>query len=85
MFQVIYRKEALKTLFKLPRNTAKLIREKLEQLAQDPFAPNQNVKALQGEGGFRLRVGDWRIIYELHPDRSVIEVLRIGPRGGIYK
>lgn len=81
--QLIYRKEALKALLKLPRNVALNIRDKVEVLAADPFASNNNVKALDGTDGYRLRVGDWRIIYRI--DSETLEVLRIGPRGGIYK
>lgn len=51
-----------------------LIREKLQQLASDPYAPNSNIKKLQNRPGYRLRVGDWRIIYEVQHDVLVILV-----------
>ena len=69
----------------MSRNTANLIREKLDQLAQDPYARNPNLTKLQGRAGYRLRVGDWRIIYELEDDRLVILVLKVAPRGGVYQ
>jgi mRNA interferase RelE/StbE len=69
----------------MSRNTARLIREKLDQLAQDPYARNPNLTRLQGRPGYRLRVGDWRIIYEIENDRLVILVLKIAPRGGAYR
>jgi mRNA interferase RelE/StbE len=81
----VYRKEAARVLLKIPRNIAQLIREKLEQLAHDPMAPNPNVKPLKGEPAFRLRVGAWRVIYELRHNELVVLVLRIGPRGGVYR
>jgi mRNA interferase RelE/StbE len=81
----VYRKDAARALFKMPRSTAQLIREKLERLAQDPTAPNQNVTPLKGEPAFRLRVGDWRVIYELRYGELIVLVLRIGPRGGVYR
>ena len=62
-----------------------MIRGKLDQLAQDPYARNPNVTKLQGRPGYRLRVGDWRIIYELEDDRLVILVLKIALRGGAYR
>jgi mRNA-degrading endonuclease RelE of RelBE toxin-antitoxin system len=43
-----------------------------------------DLKKLQGRAGYRLRIGDWRVIYELHDDRLVMLVLEVGPRGGIY-
>ncbi len=85
MYQILFTKQADKTLRKLPRNTAQLIRQKLEQLAEDPFAYTPNVTRLQGRPGYRLRVGDWRVIYEVEDGRLIILVLRIAPRGGVYR
>lgn len=65
----------------MPRTTALLIRDKLRQLALDPHAPNINVAKLQGREGYRLRVGDWRVIYEIHDDRLVVMVLDAGSCG----
>lgn len=69
----------------MPRNTARLIREKIQLLAEAPYSPNPNIKKLQGRAGYRLRVGDWRVIYEIEDEQVVILVLDIGPRGGIYQ
>ena len=85
MYQLTYLRRAEKTLIAMPRNTALLIREKLRQLAIDPHASNSNVTKLQGREGYRLRVGDWRVLYEIRDDRLIVMVLDIGPRGGIYK
>ncbi len=85
MFTVEYSKEARKVLKSLPADTARIIREKIEHLAVDPFAVNNNVKKLAGRPGYRLRVGDWRVIYEIQDQRVVILVLAIGPRGGVYQ
>ena len=65
MFRIEYSRDALKALLRMPSNTARLIRTKVEQLAADPFAPNNNVKRLKGMDAFRLRVGDWRVVYEI--------------------
>ena len=64
MYRIKYGKQAMKALLKMPRNTAGLIRRKTEQLAADPHAM-PNVVTLLGRPGYRLRVGDWRIIYEI--------------------
>lgn len=85
MYRIEYSREASKTMRTLPRNVAATIRGKIEQLAADPFAPNNNVKRLMGCDEYRLRVGDWRVIYGLHGDRFIVEVLRIRQRGGAYQ
>ncbi|MBN1992119.1 MAG: type II toxin-antitoxin system RelE/ParE family toxin [Anaerolineae bacterium] len=84
MYEVFFTKQADRALRKMSRKTARLIREKLDQLAQDPYARNPNVTRLQGRPGYRLRVGDWRVIYELEDDRLVIMVLKVASRGGVY-
>ncbi|OQW86735.1 MAG: plasmid stabilization protein [Thiotrichaceae bacterium IS1] len=85
MYQIEYEKTAIRTLARIPQNTAKLIRDKIKQLAQNPFARNHNVTRLVGQDQtYRLRVGDWRVIYQIDQGVLKILVLKIGPRGGIY-
>ena len=84
MWQLEYTDRALVALQRMPADRARLISRKLEQLAIDPRRPNNNVKALKGRPGYRLRVGDWRVIYELRHGKLIVLVLDIGPRGGIY-
>jgi mRNA interferase RelE/StbE len=84
MYRIVYTKEATKTLRKLPRNVSKLIREKLDDIAANPYVQHNNVTRLQNRSGYRLRVGDWRVIYEVEDAQLVILVLKLGSRGGIY-
>jgi mRNA interferase RelE/StbE len=85
MWKVIYRPAATKMLNRLDDRTADRILTKVSELAKDPRAPNANVKKLQGEEGYRLRVGDWRVIYTLDHGVLTIVVVRIGPRGSVYE
>ena len=84
MYQIVYTKQSIKTLRKLSRNVAKLIRKKLNDIAIDPHAQHNNVTKLQNRPGYRLRVGDWRLVYKIDDDRLVILVLKLGPRGSVY-
>jgi len=85
VYKITYTTQAAKALLKMPRNIAQLIREKMEQVAVDPFASISNAKKLQARSGYRLRVGDWRVIYEINTDQVVIIVMKISPRGEVYK
>ena len=67
----------------MPRNVRELVMNKIEGLARDPFGA-ANVKQLVGQPGWRLRVGDWRVIYDVQQKRLVVRVLRVAPRGGVY-
>lgn len=84
MFTVEYSKSARKALKAMPRNVAKLIVDKIGTMAADPFAPNNNVRKLTTHPGYRLRVGDWRVVYLIHERALLIAVVRIAPRGEAY-
>ncbi len=77
-------KPALKTLAMMPRNVREWLKSKIAELATDP-ARAQNFKKLVDRLGYRLRVGDWRVIYDLDSGRLVVGVLEIGARGGVYE
>lgn len=85
MYSIEYSKAARKALKFMPGNTARLILEKVEALAVDPLAANNNVKKLTNHPGYRLRVGNWRIVYLLHEQALLIAVVRIAPRGDAYQ
>lgn len=59
------------------------IRSKVQAYADDPASQANNVMALKGRTGLRLRVGDWRVIMD--DEGAVLAVLEIGPRGGVYE
>lgn len=83
MKPISYSKASLKTLSKMPKNTAQRIMRKIEAYATDPGSQANNVKVLKGyDGVVRLRVGDWRVLIE---DGAVVAVIRIGSRGDVYK
>jgi mRNA interferase RelE/StbE len=85
VYTVITTKSFNKAIARLPANWRKRIVAKIKEVAADPYAPNNNLTKLQGrDAAYRLRVGDWRVIYELYDDRLVMVILEVGPGGGIY-
>ena len=85
MYRVLFSKEAQRSLLSLPRPLAARIREKLTVVSDDPYAHHNNVTKLQNRPGYRLRVGDWRVIYEIQGDELIILVVKIAPRGEVYR
>lgn len=85
MYELEFSKTAIKRLRRLPKNLVKRITEKLQIIAIDPYGSHNNVKKLVNRPGYRLRVGDWRIIYEIDGEKLKILVLEIDTRGGIYQ
>jgi mRNA interferase RelE/StbE len=55
----------------------------LTRLALDPHRA-ANVKALRGSSRYRLRVGDWHVIYTLENNVLVVLVVRVGHRREVY-
>lgn len=84
MWSIEFSRDAAKALMRMPRDQAVRIRRKIDELARDP-ANAPNVKKLTEHPGYRLRVGDWRVVYLLVDDRLVVQVVRIAPRGEVYR
>lgn len=86
MYQVELTKTARKAYLKLADPIRKAVYAKLMQLANNPFAPNHNVKPLVGmKDCYRLRIGDWRVVYRLDNDALVITVIKIAHRKEVYR
>jgi mRNA interferase RelE/StbE len=81
MKEIAYRPAARKALRRMPVSTALRIVGKIEAYAADPASQANNVKALKGRDGMRLRVGDWRVIMR---DGDVLDVLDVAARGSAY-
>jgi mRNA interferase RelE/StbE len=80
---VTFTKQAAKALIRMPANDVKRVRAKIDQYAIDPDSLANNVKALVGSDYIRLRVGGYRVI--MLEDLTVVEVIMIGVRGGVYE
>jgi mRNA interferase RelE/StbE len=60
--------------------------DRLKAIAADPFAKHANVDSFVGEkDAFRFRQGDWRAVYKVDREAGVMRVLRIEPRGEVYR
>ena len=85
MYNIEYTVEARKNLRRLPSNISQLIVKKIILLSKDVYAPNNNVKVLNGVDGYRLRVGDYRVIYRINKVNLIIRIINIGHRQEVYK
>jgi len=85
-YKLLFLKEAVEEFKKLDKAVQRIIKEKLELLVQNPEALKNNIKPLKGKykGLYRLRVGNYRVIYKRDNDKLVILVIRIGHRRDIY-
>lgn len=84
IWKVVVERAAKKALVRFPKVDQDRILAALDSLAADPYAA-RNVKSLQGRDGYRIRVGDYRIMYRLDNGRLIVVVLEISQRGGAYR
>ncbi len=86
MYTIEFLPSAKKELKKLDFVVQKQLKEKIVLLATDPDTLKNNIKALKGEysGKFRLRVGSYRVIFQIIDEQVLIIVVRIGHRKEIY-
>jgi mRNA interferase RelE/StbE len=81
-----WRERAVGQLRAIPEPAALTILRALTPLGDDPRCPGANVKKLAGyEDRYRLRVGDYRVIYEIMDEQLVILVVGVGHRREIYR
>ena len=85
MYELKYRRQARNYLARLPLKIKTAIVECLHQLAENPDRSSLDIDTLKGREGFRLRVGQYRVLYTRQDDRLIIEIVKIRPRGDIYK
>ena len=83
-FKIQWKSSAVKELQKLPQEIIRKIHHAVEDLGQNPH-PYGSKKLVGSENGFRIRLGDYRIIYTITSKTLTIEIVRIGHRKNVYK
>lgn len=86
MHQLKFEKRYLKDLEAIPPNARQPIKDKVSKLADNP-RPDGCVK-LKGERKlplYRIRIGDYRVIYAIQDQQLIVLVIQVGHRKGIYK
>jgi mRNA interferase RelE/StbE len=83
-WQVIIDRDAQRQLRRLPKNLAARIRTAIRNLASNP-RPRGCIKLTGFDNLWRIKVGDWRIIYAIHDDQLLVVVVKVEPRGSAYR
>lgn len=82
-YEIQVRPSAVRALRRIDRQDQARIRGAIALLAANPRPPGMN--ALRGRDGFRIRVGDYRIIYTIEDDRLLVVVVTLGHRRDVYE
>jgi mRNA interferase RelE/StbE len=84
-YKLLIRKQAQKLLMALSIADRKRITEKIVILGGDPNDSRLDIKPLEGRKTYRLRVGQWRVIFDRQHEIKVISIEKIKVRGDAYK
>ena len=82
MYELHFKKKAIKAIVKINEPYYSSIMNAIEELSKEP-RPIGCIK-LTGRSAYRIRVGTYRIIYDIFDSDLVIEIINIGSRGDIY-
>jgi mRNA interferase RelE/StbE len=83
-YRVFFKRSANRALKRLPIAVQQRIVAEVDLLAQTPRPPGV-VKLSGAENLWRIRIGDHRVVYEIHDDRLIVLVLRVAHRKGVYR
>jgi mRNA interferase RelE/StbE len=82
VYNVALKKKAIKSLIKINEPFYSAIKTAIYDLAENPRP--KGFKKLKGRDGYRIRVGDYRIIYDIFDHILLIDVINLGHRKDIY-
>jgi mRNA interferase RelE/StbE len=82
-YTVVVTEKVKKIILKLPSSIASKIENSLLKLEENPRPPG--FKKLKGRSGYRIRIGDYRVIYEIEDNILRVIVIDIGHRKDIYQ
>ncbi|MCU0836627.1 MAG: type II toxin-antitoxin system RelE/ParE family toxin [Chromatiaceae bacterium] len=83
-YRIEVTRSARKILLSLPRDVQKRLAAAIDGLASDP-RPAGCRKLTGSDALYRIRVGDYRVVYEPHDDRLLVMVIKLGHRREIYR
>lgn len=84
-YRVEFTAAAERQLRRLDPQARRRVAAAVELLADKPRPPAARAMVGQPAGTFRVRTGDYRIVYEIHDDHLVVVVIRIGHRREVYR
>ena len=82
-YRIVVRKSVAKDIKKIPKKDVKRILSAICSLANNPRPPQS--KKLSGQERYRLRQGNYRILYSIEDDKLVVCVVKVGDRRDVYK
>ena len=82
-YEVLILRRAQRELVELPSEAYQRVKESVLNLADQPRPPNS--RKLSGREGWRIRVGSYRVVYEIDDAHQTVTILNVGHRRDVYR
>ena len=82
-YELRFKKSVAKDLRRLPNKDVKHILERIHALASEPRPPG--CEKLSGQERYRIRYGDYRVVYQIEDQRLTVLVIKVGHRSDVYR
>ena len=82
-YKIEWKRSATRELRKLPREAVSRILQAIEELSIDPY-PTGVRKLVGSEQTYRIRIGDYRVVYSVFSSTLIIQIIRVGHRKDVY-
>ena len=84
IFEITYDKQPIKFLKKLDKNIVKRILDKVDVVFANEPVPSDAKRIFGEHGVFRIRIGDYRILYRIDYEKNMIVIFKIDKRENVY-
>ncbi len=82
MYEIVFKRKAEKNVVRLPDDIYQRVTRAIDNLAETPRPPG--CSRLRGREDWRVRVGDYRIVYGIDDERRLVEILNVAHRRDVY-
>jgi len=82
-YSLVVKRSAERELRAVPKRDLGRLVARIQRLAEDPHPPGS--EKLSGHDRYRLRQGDYRVVYAVDDERRIVEVVKIGHRREVYR
>jgi mRNA interferase RelE/StbE len=83
-YEIVLKRSVLKDIRAIPRSILRSIQDRIAALSTDPFPPG--MEPIEGRDRcYRIRIGNYRIVYDVATTVRIITIIRIGHRKDVYR
>ena len=82
-YNIFFKKSAVRELDKIPKKDLKRILNRIDSLSKEPRP--KGVEKLAGDNRYRIRQGNYRIVYSIQDNERIVWIVKVGHRCDVYE